>query len=57
MKASSLGVALCVAVAVGCSDSTGPASPSDFVGDWMASSWVMTSTANTSQSVDMIGLG
>ncbi len=60
MKASSLGVALLVAVAVGCSDSgdsTGPASPSDFVGDWLASSYVVTSVANTSQSEDLTALG
>ncbi len=57
MKASSLGVALLVAVAVGCSDSgnsTGPASPSEFVGDWLASSYVLTNIANTSQSEDLI---
>ncbi len=59
MKASSLGVALFVAVAVGCSSdsTTGPASASDFVGDWLASSWVLTSVANTSQSADFIALG
>jgi len=60
MKASSLGVALFVAVAVGCSDSdnsTGPASPSDFVGDWLASSYVVTNIANTSQSEDLTALG
>ncbi len=59
MKASSLGVALCVAIAVGCSDSdnsTGPASPSDFVGDWLASSYVVTNIANTSQSEDLTAL-
>ncbi len=60
MKASSLGAALLVAVAVGCSDSgdsTGPASASDFVGDWLASSYVVTSIANTSLSEDLIPLG
>ncbi len=60
MKASSLGVALLVAVAVGCSDSTdstGPASPSDFVGDWLASSYVVTNIANTSQTEDLTALG
>ncbi len=60
MKASSLGIALLVAVAVGCNDSgnsTGPTSPSEFVGDWLASSWVLTSVANTSQSADFIALG
>ena len=60
MKASSLGVALLLAVAVGCSDSdnsTGPASPSDFVGDWLASSYVVTNIANTSQSEDLTALG
>ncbi len=60
MKASSLGAALLVAVAVGCSDSgdsTGPASASDFVGDWLASSYVVTSIANTSLSADLIPLG
>ena len=60
MKASSLGAALLVAVAVGCSDSgdsTGPASASDFVGDWLTSSYVVTNIANTSQSEDLIGLG
>ncbi len=59
MKASSLGVALLLAVAVGCSDSdnsTGPASPSDFVGDWLASSYVVTNIANTSQSEDLTAL-
>ena len=60
MKASSLGVALLVAVAVGCSDSgnsTGPASPSDFAGDWLASSYVVTNVANSSQSEDLTVLG
>ena len=58
MKASSLGVALFVAVAVGCSgDSTGVASPNDFVGDWLASSYVVTSVANTSQTQDLTALG
>ena len=60
MKASSLGVALLVAVAVGCNDSgnsTGPASPSDFVGDWLASSYVVTNVANTSQTVELTALG
>lgn len=58
MKASSLGVALFVAVGVGCSgDSTGVASASDFVGDWLASSYVVTSVANTSQSQDLTVLG
>ncbi len=57
MKASSLGVALLVAVAVGCNDSddsTGPASPSEFVGDWLASSYVVTSIENTSLSEDLV---
>ena len=60
MKASSLGAALFVAVAVGCSDSgdsTGPASPSDFVGDWLVTSYVVTNVANTSQSEDLTALG
>ena len=58
MKASSLGVALFVAVAVGCSgDSTGVASPNDFVGDWIASSYVVTSVANTSQTQDLTAMG
>ena len=57
MKASSLGLALLVSVAVGCSDSTGPASPSDFVGDWLASSYVLTSIENTSLSADLIEFG
>lgn len=60
MKASSLGVALFVAVAVGCSDSgnsTGVASASDFVGDWLATSYVVTNIANTSQSQDLTALG
>ncbi len=58
MKASSLGAALLVAVAVGCSDSgdsTGPvASPSEFVGNWLASSYIVTSIANTSLSEDLV---
>lgn len=60
MKASSLGIALIVAAAVGCSDSgtsTGPTSPSEFVGDWLTSSYIVTSIANTSQSEELIGLG
>ncbi len=60
MKASSLGVALFVAVAVGCTDSgnsTGPASASEFVGDWLASSYVVTSIANTSLSEDLVAQG
>ncbi len=60
MKASSLGLALLVTVAVGCNDSgnsTGPASPSEFVGDWLASSYVVTSIANTSLSEDLVPLG
>ena len=45
-----------MAVAVGCtSDSTsGPASASEFVGDWLASSYVVTSIANTSLSEDLV---
>lgn len=57
MKASRLGAALLVAVAVGCSDSgnsTGPASASEFVGDWLASSYALTSIENTSLSVDLV---
>jgi hypothetical protein len=57
MKASSLGLALLVSVAVGCNDSTGPASPSDFVGDWLASSYVLTMVENTSMSADLIEFG
>ncbi len=58
MKASSLGIALFVAVGVGCSsDSTGPASGSDFVGDWLASSYVVTNIANTSETADLIAAG
>jgi hypothetical protein len=57
MKPSSLGAALLVAVAVGCNDSTSPALPSDFVGDWLASSYVVTNLANTSQSEDLTVLG
>ncbi len=61
MKASSLGAALLVAVAAGCSDSgdsTGPvASPSEFVGDWLASSYVVTNIANTAETADLIVQG
>ena len=57
MKASSLGLALLVSVAVGCNDSTGPASPSEFVGDWLATSYVLTSVENTSLSADLIDIG
>lgn len=62
MKASSLGVALLVAVVAGCSDSgdsTGPvvASPSEFVGNWLASSYVVTNIANTAESADLIVQG
>ena len=57
MKASSLGVALLVAVAVGCNDSTSPAAPSDFVGDWLATSYFLTSVENTSLSADLIEFG
>ncbi len=57
MKASSLGVALLAAVAVGCSDSTGTASPSDLVGEWLSSSYVVTNVANTSETEDLTALG
>jgi hypothetical protein len=60
MKASSLGIALLVAVAVGCNDSgnsTGPTASSEFVGEWLASSYIVTNIANTSQSEDLIGMG
>jgi hypothetical protein len=46
-----------VSVAVGCNDSTGPAAPSDFVGNWLATSYVLTSVENTSLSADLIDLG
>ena len=58
MKTSSLGIALLASVAVGCSDSstTGPdgeATPADLVGQWVASSYIVTSVADTSQSADL----
>ncbi len=56
MKTSSLGIALLASVAVGCSDSstsTGPATPADLVGQWVATAYTVTSVANTSQSANL----
>ncbi len=62
MKTSSLGIALLASVAVGCSDSdtTGPggsATPSQLVGTWVGSSYVVTSVANASLSADLFDMG
>ncbi len=57
MKTSSLGIALLAAVALGCSDSSGPASPADLVGQWIASAYTVTSVANTSTSAELIAMG
>ncbi len=63
MKTSSLGIALLASVALGCSDSgtttgpTGSATPSQFVGQWVASSYVVTSVANTVLSADFFDMG
>ncbi len=60
MKTSSLGIALLASVAVGCSDSAagpGPATPADLVGQWVASSYTVTSVADTSLSADIFAMG
>ncbi len=57
MKRSSVGAALLAAVTIGCSDSTGPATPADLVGTWVATAYVFTNTSNTAQSVDVIAMG
>ena len=57
MKTSSLGIALLASVAIGCNDSTGPASSADLVGQWIASAYTVTSVANTSMSAEVIGMG
>ena len=57
MKTSSLGIALLASVAIGCSDSSGPATPADLVGQWIASTYTVTSVANTSLSAELIGMG
>lgn len=57
MKRSSAGAALLAAVTIGCSDSTGPATPADLVGTWVATAWMFTNTTDTTQSVDVITMG
>ena len=63
MKTSSLGIALLASVAVGCSDSgtttgpTGSATPSQLVGTWVGSSYVVTSVANSTLSADLFDMG
>ncbi len=58
MKTSSMGIALLASVAIGCSDaSTGPASPADLVGQWIASAYTVTSVANTSTTAELVGMG
>ncbi len=48
---------LLLAAAVGaCSDSTG-LDPDDIAGTWVASVWVFTNPANTSQTADIMALG
>ncbi len=55
MKTSSLGIALLASVAIGCNDSdgTGPATPADLVGHWVANAYTVTSVADTSQSANL----
>jgi hypothetical protein len=59
MKTTSLGIALLASVAIGCSDSSGPgsATPADLVGQWIANAYTVTSVANTSTSVELVGMG
>ena len=57
MKRTSLGTILLAAVAIGCSDSTGPAETTDLVGTWNASAFVFTNSADAAQTVDVIALG
>ena len=57
MKRTSLGTILLATLAVGCSDSTGPAEPADLVGTWNASAFVFTNSADAAQTVDVIALG
>lgn len=57
MKTSSLGIALLASVAIGCNDSTGTASAGDLVGQWITSSYTVTSVANTATSAELIGMG
>ncbi len=48
---------LLLAAALGaCSDSTG-LEPNDLAGTWVASVWVFTNPANTSQTADIVALG
>ncbi len=48
---------LLFAVALGaCSDSTG-LEPDNLAGTWVASVWVFTNPANTSQTADLLALG
>ena len=49
-------LALGAAIAVGCGDSTG-VQPDDLAGTWNATSVTFTSVANSSTSVEVIGLG
>jgi hypothetical protein len=56
MKARNLSVCLGVAVALGCSDSTGVA-VEDLTGTWVAIQYVFTNPANQSESIDWIAAG
>ncbi len=59
MKTSSLGIALLASVAIGCNDSdgTGPATPGDLVGVWVANAYAITSVADTSKSLNLFSMG
>ncbi len=57
MKRTSMGTALLATLAIGCSDSTGPATTADLVGTWVASAFVFTNSANAAETVDVIQLG
>ena len=57
MKRTIMGTALLATLAIGCSDSTGPATTADLVGSWVASAFVFTNSANTSETVDVVPMG
>lgn len=58
MRRATTVTALLASVSIGCStDTMGPATPSDLVGSWNASSYVVANVANNSEMVSMTDLG
>ncbi len=57
MKRATLGTALMALASIGCSDAMGPATTSDLVGTWNASSYIVANSASNSERISLTDRG